>query len=301
MNSKRKDNLQLLLLALPAILLLFVFSYLPMGGIIIAFKKFRVDLGIFKSPWVGFKNFEFFFSSSDAWRSIRNTLVMNFLFIVVGTVFAVGFALLIFNIRSKRLVKTYQTVAIFPSFLSWVVVGYITYALLEPNGGLINQFLAVFGIDTVNWYSDASKWPAILLITNLWFATGNQSLFYFAALMGIEKDYFEAASLDGASKWQEIKYIILPFLTPLITIMTILAIGRIFRANFDMFFVIPRNVGGLYATTDVIDTYVYRSLIKIGDVGMSAAVGLFQSVVGFVLILATNIIVNKVEPENSLF
>ena len=301
MKNKTKDNLQFIILSLPAIILLFMFSYLPMGGIIIAFKNFRVDLGIFNSPWVGLKNFKFFFTSSDAWRSVRNTLGMNLLFIVFGTVFAIAFALLMYHIRSRTMIKTYQTIAILPSFLSWVVIGYMAYALLKPQGGLINQILLFLGIDPVQWYSEASNWPAITLITFLWFSIGNSSLFYFASLMGIEKDYFEAAALDGATKWQEIKYIIIPFLMPIVTIMTILSIGRIFRSDFGLFFIIPRNIGMLYPATDVIDTYVYRALIQIGDVGMSAAVGFFQSIVGFVLILGTNLIVRKVEPDQALF
>lgn len=301
-RNRNIDNAQLFALALPAIVLLFVFCYVPMGGIILAFKKFRVDLGIFKSPWVGMKNFEFFFTSSDAWRVVRNTLGMNFLFILFTTAFSVLFAVLMFRLRSRRLVKTYQTVTLMPSFLSWVVVGYMVYALLMPGPmGLINQLLGVFGKEPVDWYSNPGYWPVILLLVKLWHGVGYNSLFYYASLMGIDREYFEAAQLDGATKTQEFRYIILPFLKPIIIVMTLLNIGNIFRADFGLFFNVPRNVGALYPATDVIDTYVYRALTQLGNVGMSAAVGLVQSLVGFVLILATNLVVRRIDPESALF
>ena len=301
LNGSARDNLQFFALALPAIALLFVFSYIPMAGIILAFKRFRVDLGIFGSEWVGFKNFTFFFTSSDAWRVVRNTLGINFLFILFGTTFGVLLALMMFKIRSRRAVKVYQTISLMPSFLSWVVIGYMTYALLKPNNGLINQSLKAFGAESINWYGKPEAWPLILLAVNLWHGVGYSSLFYYASLMGIDSEYFEAAQLDGASSAQQFRYIILPFLAPLITVMTILNIGKIFRADFGLFFSTTRDVGALYPTTDVIDTYVYRALISLGDVGMSAAVSLFQSAVGFVLILATNLIVRRIEPDNALF
>lgn len=301
LSKNARDNMQFFLLALPAILLLFVFSYTPMVGIILAFKRFRVDLGIFGSDWVGLKNFTFFFTSSDAWRVVRNTLGMNLLFIVFGTTFGVLLALLMFKIRNRRAVKTYQTVMLMPSFLSWVIIGYMTYALLKPSNGLVNQTLKVFGAAGINWYGKPEAWPFILLIVNLWHGVGYSSLFYYASLMGIDSEYFEAAALDGASSAQQFRYIILPFLTPLITVMTILNIGKIFRADFGLFFNTTRDVGALYPTTDVIDTYVYRALVSLGDVGMSAAVSLFQSAVGFVLILVTNLIVRRIEPDNALF
>lgn len=299
--SKRLENLQLFLLALPAIIIIFIFAYVPMAGIVLAFKRFKVTLGVFGSPWVGLKNFEFFFATSDAWRTIKNTLGMNVLIMIFSLIFSIAFALLCFNLRGKRSIKAYQTITIIPSFLSWVVVGYLVYALLKPTGGLANQLILAFGGKKVNWYSEPNRWPVILLLTSLWQGVGNGSLFYFASLMSIEKDYFEAASLDGASKWQEFRYIILPYLMPLITVLQILAIGRIFRADFGLFFNVTRDAGPLYPTTDVIDTYIFRALISLGDFGMSAAVGVFQSLVGFFLILITNMVVSRIEPDNALF
>jgi len=301
LTSKRLDNMQLFLLALPAIVLVVIFSYIPMSGIILAFKNFKVTQGVFGSPWVGFKNFEFFFKTADAWRTIRNTLGMNLIMMIVGLVCNIAFALLCFNLRNKPAIKAYQTITIVPSFLSWVVVGYLVYALLKPTGGIANQIIEAIGGKPINWYSDPNRWPFILLLTSLWHGVGYGSLFYFASLMAIEKDYFEAASLDGATKWNEFRYIILPHLMPLITIMQILAIGGIFRADFGLFFNVTRDAGALYPATDVIDTYIFRALISLGNIGMSAAVGVFQSVVGFILILITNLIVKKIEPDNALF
>lgn len=301
LTAKMTDNIQFLLLALPAIVLIFVFCYLPMGGVVLAFKNFNVKQGILGSPWVGFKNFEFFFTSSDALRVLRNTVGLNILFIFGKLVCSVAFAVLMFSIRRKWTLKFYQTVTIIPSFLSWVVIGFMTYSLLEPTRGVVNRLIQAFGGDPLQWYAIPAYWPFILLLVVLWQGVGSGSIFYFASLMGVEKDYFEAAQLDGASRWQEFRYITFPFLVPLITIMTTLDIGKIIRSDFGLFYNVTRNVGALYPSTDVIDTYIYRALMKVGDIGMSSAVGLFQSVVGFVLILTTNLIVRRIEPDNALF
>ncbi len=300
-KAKVIDNIQLITLALPTILHIFIFSYIPMFGVIIAFKHFRVDLGIFKSPWVGFRNFHFFFQSQDAWRITRNTIGLNFLFILGGTICAIIFALMMFEITKRIAVKTYQTIAILPTFLSWVVVGYMTYALLETDTGLINQMRYSLGFEKMSWYTQPQYWPIILLLVNTWKGVGYTSIIYYAGLMGIDDTYFEAAALDGASRLQQIRYISLPFIVPLITILAILSIGSIMRADFGLFFNVTRNVGALYPTTDVIDTYVYRALVMVGNIGMSSAAGLFQSFVGFVLILTTNYFVRKIQPDNSLF
>lgn len=296
-----KDNLQLLSLALPAILLLAVFNYWPMFGVVLAFKDYKVPKGIFGSPWAGFKNFRFFFQSQDAWRVTRNTLGLNLLFIAMGIICGVVFALLMFEVKKARHVKLYQTVSILPSFLSWVAVGYIVYALLEPSKGVINQLLGIFGIEKIAWYSEAKYWPVILLITKIWQSVGLGSIIYYAALMGVDAELFEAAEIDGASKLQRTWYVSLPQIVPIIVIMGILDIGKIFRSDFGLFYNVTRNVGQLYPTTDVIDTYVFRALMAQGNIGMSSAVGLFQSVVCFISLMITNWIVTKISPENSLF
>ena len=292
-----KDNFELTTFALPTIILLGIFSYWPMFGIVLAFKNFKVTKGIFGSPWVGFKNFEFFFTSQDAWRVTRNTLGLNFMFIVVGIISSVIFALIMFEVKKAIHVKMYQTVSILPHFLSWVVVAYIVYALLDPTKGVVNR---IFGL-SIDWYSEAGYWPGILLITRIWHGIGIGSIIYYAALMGVDSELFEAAEIDGAGKLAKIWNVSIPQIIPVIIIMLILDIGKIFRADFGLFYNVTRDVGRLYSTTDVIDTYVFRALMTDGNIGMSSAVGLFQSLVCFVMILLTNWIVKKIEPDNSLF
>ncbi|MDY3917440.1 MAG: ABC transporter permease subunit [Candidatus Limivivens sp.] len=296
-----KDNLQLLSLALPTIILLAVFAYWPMFGVILAFKNYKVPKGIFGSPWAGMKNFDFFFKSQDAWRVTRNTLGLNFLFIVVGIACGVIFALIMFEVKKARHVKIYQTVSILPSFLSWVAVGYIVYSLLDPTKGIINQLLGLFGMEGVAWYSEPKYWPFILVITKVWQSVGLGSIIYYAALMGVDDELYEAAEIDGAGKLQKTWYVSLPQIVPIIIIMAILDVGKIFRADFGLFYNVTRNVGALYPTTDVIDTYVFRALMSQGNIGMSSAVGLFQSVVCFITLMVTNTIVNKISPDNALF
>ena len=273
-----KDNLQLLSMALPTILLLAVFNYAPMFGLVLAFKDYKVTDGIFGSPWAGFKNFEFFLKSQDAWRITRNTLGLNFLFIIVGIICGVIFALIMFEVKRARQVKVYQTISILPSFLSWVAVGYIVYALLDPTKGILNQIIEFFGGKGISWYSEPQYWPVILLISKTWQGVGLGSIIYYAALMGVDQELFEAAEIDGANKLQRTWYISLPQLVPIIIIMGLLDVGKIFRADFGLFYNVTRNVGALYPTTDVIDTYVFRALMNQGNIGMSSAVGLFQSV-----------------------
>lgn len=296
-----KENVQLLSLAMPTILLLGVFAYWPMFGVVLAFKDYKVPKGIWGSPWVGFKNFEFFLKSQDAWRVTRNTLGLNLMFIVVGIVCGVVFALIMFEVKRARQVKIYQTVSIIPSFLSWVAVGYIVYALLDPTKGVVNQVIDFFGGTQIAWYSEPKYWPVILLVTKTWQSVGLGSIIYYAALMGVDSELYEAAEIDGAGKLQKTWFVSLPQIVPIIIIMGILDIGKIFRADFGLFYNVTRDVGALYSTTDVIDTYVFRSLMSQGNIGMSSAVGLFQSIVCFVTLMLTNTIVRRVSPENSLF
>lgn len=293
--------MQLMTLALPTIILLGLFNYAPMFGIVLAFKDYKVPKGIMGSPWVGMKNFEFFFQSQDAYRVIRNTLGLNTLFIVTGIFFGVLFALIMFEVKRKNHVKVYQTVSIIPSFISWVAVGFIVYALLDPTRGIINQVLLSMGKEAIDWYSEPQYWPVILLITKTWQGVGLGSIIYYAALMGVDSELFEAAEIDGAGKLQKTWYVSIPQIIPIIIVMGILDVGKIFRADFGLFYNVTRDVGALYPTTDVIDTYVFRALMQQGNIGMSSAVGLVQSVVCFFTLMTTNLIVKKVSPENSLF
>lgn len=300
-NRHTIDNIQYLIMVFPAVFLFFIFNYLPIGGIVIAFKRFRFDKGIFGSDWAGFDNFKFFFQSQDAWRVTRNTLGMNFLFIVAGLILSVSFAIMLYELRSRVKVKVYQTIMLLPHFLSWVVVGYISYSFFNPHYGLLNGILLGLGLDQVNVYMEPSYWPFILTGFNVWKHTGMSLLIYYATLMGMDREYLEAARIDGATKLQMIRKIIIPYLVPVMIIIFILALGRIFRADFGLFYEIPRGVPVLYKTTDVIDTYVFRALRQYSDIGMSAAVGLYQSVVGFFTILGANWLVRRIQPESSLF
>lgn len=294
------DNIEFLLLALPAILFFLIFAYLPMFGAVVAFKEYHFDLGIFASPWNGLKNFEFFFTSQDVWRITRNTAGYGFLFIILGLITSVGLALMLFEIKNKAALKYYQTTVLLPNFMSWVIVGYITYILLQPDRGVLNQITTTFGGGAAQWYLEPKFWPCILSVVNIWKTIGMGSVVYYAALMGVSPDIYEAATIDGASKWQQTISISIPSIKNVMVILTILSLGNILRGDFGLFYQISRDVGVLYPTTDIIDTYVFRGL-QTGSIGQTAAVGLFQSVVGFFMVVVTNYIVKKIEPESAMF
>lgn len=296
-----QTNLTLSTMALPGVIMLFIFAYLPMFGIIIAFKDYRFVDGILGSDWVGFRNFQFLFGTDAAWRITRNTLVMNVLFISTTTVVSLAIAILMNEIYTSRMSKYYQTMLFFPYFISWVIVSYFVFAFLNGRTGIANQILTGLGMDPVAWYRSPEYWPGILVLANLWNGIGFSSIVYLAGILGIDPMYFEAAKIDGATKWQQIRHITLPLLLPLIIILVLLAIGRIFHADFGLFFFVPRDNSLLYPTTDVIDTFVYRSLVQLGDIGMAAAAGFYQSVVGFIMVVLANWTVRKINEDYSLF
>lgn len=299
-RHKIKQNIELTVLALPAIIFYLIFMYTPMLGIIIAFKNYKAPKGILGSDWNGLKNFEFFFTSQDALRISRNTVGYALTFIAVNLILAVIVALLLNEVKSRGALKFYQTSMLLPRFLSWVIVGFITYTILSPTMGLLNNAIEFFGGEGIDWYATVKAWPFILVITNAWKVLGLNCIMYYAALMGIDKALYEAASIDGASKLQQVRYISLPSLKPLAIVLTLLALANIFRGDFGLFYIIPRDIGLLYPVTDVIDTYIYRGL-RTGNLGITAAVGLFQSIVGFIMIVSMNGLVKKIEPESSLF
>lgn len=301
-----KMERELILLALPGTLWFLIFSYIPMFGIIIAFKNYRVTgMGfihdLLSSEWTGFKNFQFLFQSTDAWTITKNTVGYNVIFIILGIVLPVSIAIGLHELLNKKIAKFYQTAMFLPYFLSWVVVSYCLYAFLSNDKGFVNQMLASFHMDKIMWYAEPKYWPFIIVFMSQWKGIGYGTVVYLAALAGIDKTYYEAAMIDGATKWQQIKFITLPMLKPVITILFILAVGRIFNADFGLFYQVPRDTGALYSVTNVIDTYVYRGLMNMGQIGMSAATALYQSVVGLILILISNFIVKKIDNENSLF
>lgn len=303
--KKFKENKELLFLTLPGAIWFLIFAYLPMFGVIIAFKDWKVEGGfiesLIKSKWVGLDNFKFLFQSSDAWLITRNTIAYNLVFIVLGIVIPVSLAILLKEILNKRLSKFYQTSMFLPYFLSWVVVSYCLYAFLSPTQGYVNGILNSMGVDGISWYTESKYWPYIIILMSQWKGIGYGTVVYLASICGIDKTYYEAAMIDGASKWQQIKNITIPLLKPVLIIMFITSIGGMFRSDFGLFYQLPKNSGALYPVTNVIDTYVYRGLMNLGNIGMSSAAGLYQSFVGLVLILITNGIVRKVDNENAFF
>lgn len=296
-----KQNWQVYLLGFIPLLLIFIFNYIPMFGIIISFKDYKYNAGILGSEWIGLRNFEVFIRSKDFLNITWNTLYMNFIFIVTGIIAAVFVAILLYNLKSRNCTKVYQTIFITPHFLSWVVVSYMVYAILHPQSGILNGILGLFGISPIDWYSTPGAWPVILTIAAIWKNVGMDSVIYYASLMGIDDSLFEAADLDGATIVQKARYIILPHLVPLVSMLAILKIGGIFRADFGLFYQLTRDSGALYDATDVIDTYIFRSMRVLGDMGISSAAGLLQSVVGFVVVMITNYVSKKIDPNNALF
>jgi len=300
--SRRRVNFALLSMLLPGAVALLLFSYVPMAGIIIAFKNINYAKGILGSDWIGFKNFEFFLKTPDAWLITRNAILYNGAFIVLGTVAAVGVAVLLDGLRTKKTSRFYQGVMFLTYFFSWIVISTLVFSFLSTDLGYFNKVLfPALGITTVNWYIEPVYWPFIIVFTNLWKYTGYGSVVYLAAIAGIDQNCFEAAALDGASRWQTVRHVMIPLISYLIIIQVMLQIGRLFYSDFGLFYQVPQNMGPLFKATNVIDTYVYRTLINVGDIGMSAAAGLYQSAVGFVLVLASNLVVRRIDPEKSLF
>ena len=298
-----KTNRQLAVMALPGVIVLFVMSYLPLVGLVLAFKNYVAFDGIWKSPWVGFDNFEFLFRTRAAQHITVNTLLMNSLFIVTTLSASLFIAILLNEIRltSRYLSRFYQTSLFFPFVISWVIVSFFAFALLDSEGGLINQALAAVGGHPVSFYSEPGYWHTILVITNLWKSVGFFTIIFLAGIVAINPEYLEASLLDGASKAKQVRFVILPLIAPLIVVNFLLMLSRIFYADFGLFFNVPRNQGLLYPATDVIDTYVFRGLITTGDVGMAAAAGLYQAIFGFLLVVSVNWVIRRTAPERALF
>jgi putative aldouronate transport system permease protein len=293
---------QLYAMALPTIALLFVFSYMPMFGTILAFKRYKVKDGIWGSAWMSplTRNFQAL-QSRDAISAIRNTLFLNFLFIIVGTLFALALALMFNEIRSRTFKKITQSLSFLPYFISTVVIGIFASGMLGFENGSINGMLTALGREKVSFYMEASYWPAILLIVSIWKGAGYSSVVYLATISGVDAELYEAAKIDGASRFGETWYISLPMLRPTVIVLTLLAIGRIMNADFGLFYNVTQDMPTLYATTDVIDTHVYRLLRKRGDIGISTAVGLFQSVISFILVMISNAVARRIDETAALF
>lgn len=302
-----RDDVELTLLAMPAAVWFLLFSYLPMVGIIIAFKNYTINphhgffYNLFNSAWNGLDNFRFLFRTPAASRMILNTLGYNVIFIILGMVLPVILALMFHEMRGSKLKKATQTMAFLPHFLSWVVVNYFVFAFLSPDRGLINQVITWFGGDPISWYNSPGYWPFIFVFMNSWKGIGYGSVMYLAALSGIDSTYYEAAMIDGATKWQQMRFITLPQLKTLVIIMLIMALGGIFKSNLDMFYQLPRNVGQLYNVSVTIDVYVFNATIGSGNFRLGTAANFLQSVVGFIFVFGSNLFIRKVDPDSALF
>ncbi|NMO95014.1 ABC transporter permease [Paenibacillus lemnae] len=297
-----KNDGSLYLLALPGIIVLIMFAYLPMSGLILVFKNYNFNDGIFGSPWAGFSNFEFFFSSmDDALRATRNTVMLNVLYMITGTFFSVAIAIILNELRSKWFIKVTQSIMFFPYFISWIIIGAILFSLLDYDKGLMNQLLTAFGITQIDWYSSPWLFVIVLVLANIWKATGYGAIIYYAVLQGVDTSYYEAARIDGASRWQTITKITLPLLIPSIILMTLLSIGGMLKGDLSMIMGVTFLNPLLLPTTDIIDVYVYRTAIRSGEFGFASAITLYQSIFGLVLVLVANKLAGWYDKDSKLF
>lgn len=297
-----KDDRALYVMALPTVIFLIIFAYMPMIGLVMAFQDYNVNLGMFGSKFVGFANFKYLFTTTDAWIITRNTVCYNVVFMVVNNCLAMAMAMLLSELTARRYAKVLQTVYMLPYFLSWTVVAIVVSAFLDRDKGLVNQIIkAMGGAGKTNWYQQKALWPLLLVGINAWKGVGYGTVLYLAVISGISHDFYEAAVLDGATKLQQAWYITLPQLRMVLCISIILAMGSIFRADFGLFYSVTQDSGRIYAVTDVIDTYIYRGLTKLANVGMSTAAGMYQSVVGLIMVLIANKVVTKIDPDSAMF
>ena len=301
--NKEQGNGLFLIFAIPGFVYLLINNFIPMLiGLVVAFKDVNFRLGILKSPWSGLKNFRYLFKTEDAWIITRNTVLYNLAFIVLSTVIALGIALLINEVKQRSVFKTYQGIMLLPHLISMLIVSYLVFAFLSVQSGFVNNtVLPLIGKDIVAWYSEPGKWPSIIVYVYCWKHFGYTSLIYYAAIANIDQSLYEAAEIDGANRWQKAFKVTIPMIKSTIAVMVLLAIGRIFSSEFGLFYQVPMDSGALYPTINVIDTYVYRALLKSGNIGMSAAACLYQSVVGCVIFIGANYLVRKVSPDNSLY
>ncbi len=302
-RASRKDDLALHIMAIPGTVNLLVFAYWPMYGLLIAFKKYITRKGIMGSEWVGLSNFEFLFASNDSWILVRNTIGYNLIFILVNLVLAVGLALLLNELHSKRFAKVVQTIYIMPYFLSMSAVAIIVYSFLGNPNGALTTLCRNLGLGEIAFYQEPKYWPFFFVIINAWKSVGYSAIVYLATISGISKEYYEAAMLDGATKVQQMRFITLPQMRTIICVLLIMSMGGIFCGDFGLFYSVTYNSRTLYAAgvSKIMDTYIYDAFKVLQNYGLSVAAGFFQSVVGLVAVLISNKIVNKIEPDNALF
>lgn len=295
-------NRTLVLMAAPAVIIFFLFNYVPMFGLVLAFKKFNFADGILNSPWCGLENFRYLFLVGDtAWRLTRNTVGYFLLFTVFETIGSVAIAIGINDMSHKKAGKLFQSCMILPTFISYIAVSYIAYAFLQTDTGIINRLLISWTGNGCSFYRESSAWPVILLVVRLWKKIGYGSVLYLAVLSGIDPNLYEAATIDGATARQQRRYITIPMLVPMVVIMTLLGLGGIMKSDTGLFYQVTKNVGALYPTTQVLDSYVLNAIMTSVDYGMTSAASFYQSVVGFIMVVSTNLIVRRFAPENALF
>ncbi len=289
------------LMALPGLIYLFINNYMPLPGLVLAFKNYNARDGIWGSVWAGLSNFKYLFATKDAFIITRNTIGYNLIFIIMNMVCAIAVAIILSEITSKAK-KFYQSVILLPHLISAVIISYLVFAFLSTENGFINNtILKSLGLEGVSWYTEKKYWPFILTIVNIWKTVGYSCIIYLATIIGFDKGYYEAASIDGATKWKQITKVTIPLLKPTIIMLTLMSIGRIFYSDFGLFYQVPRNTGALYSVTNTIDTYVYRGLLELGDITMSAAAGVYQSIVGFILVLSANLYIRRIDSDSALF
>lgn len=297
-----KFGFPLYTMMIPGMIYLFINNYMPMAGLVVAFKQYNAKQGIFSSPWIGLQNFEYLFKTKDAWVITRNTLLYNTVFIILNTVLSIFIAILLSELFSIRARKFYQSTILLPFLISTVIAGYLVFGFLSTDSGFVNKtILPLLGKEPIAWYNEPKYWPVVITIVYIWKNVGYNCIIYLSAIIGIDRQYYEAAALEGAGKIRQIFSITLPMIKSVTIMLVLLAIGRIFYADFGLFYQVPMNSGALYPTTNVIDTYVYRSLLQIGNIGMSSAAGFYQSVVGLILVTLANLVIRKIDPESALF
>lgn len=299
-------DIELTILALPGLIWFALFSYLPMMGVVLAFKNYKIHKGgfltsVINSDWVGFNNFKFLFSTNDFSIIVRNTVGYSFTFLILGIIVPIIIAIMLSEVLNEGLAKFAQSAMFLPYFISWVVISYFAFALLSPQNGLLNKLLETMNMQPIAWYSEPKYWPYILVILNVWKTAGYGTVVYLASIVGIDKTYYEAACIDGATKWQQIRYITIQLIKPVVIVMFILNVGKLFNSDFGLFYKVPRNIGTLYPVTQTIDTYVYRTMAVLGNIGMSSAVAFLQSVIGLALVLLSNYVVGKIDEEQKIF
>lgn len=303
LSRKRKPWLTLLdLMILPGAVYLLINNYIPMLGLFIAFKKINYALGIFKSPWVGLQNFVYLFTTKDAFVITRNTILYNIAFIILMNAFGIAVGIMLSEVRRRRMSKFYQTTILLPQLISIIIIANIVYAFLSGEYGFLNKtILPALGLPGIGFYSEPGYWPFILVFVSIWKGLGYASVIYYAAVIGVDREFYEAALVDGANKRQQIFKITLPMLKPTIITLVLINVGRIFYSDFGLFYQVPMNAGALFEATNTIDTYVYRALLQLNNIAMASAAGVYQSVVGFIVVLLANLLVRKLDADSALF